>query len=677
MSELLSPNSNLIDSALLSVADMARELSVSQATIRNWVRLGKLTPFLSQSTTRLYFQSEQLSALKQQISSKQNNLLKKRRNKQYITGNSLYKAYLSPDSPNIVSVETLVSMLEHHQTEITATLVSALLAEAALRLIQSMKSGGSLLSAPSYLAEYLIQLKQKEYSFLIDDLGITASDCQMLLKQYPALFSVPYRYVPQEDTLGFLYLSLKNMGKRKAAGAYYTPYHLAEKLIRTLRQTTDFDGRTILEPCCGTGNILLHLPPDTALSSVYACDLDKQSVAVTRINMALKYNLFDKKILTRHIFHADFLALSGSRKYDIILGNPPWGSVSHNGSAGQRRLGGGSAKKPESFVLFTEKALRLLKKCGILAFLLPEAILHVKSHYPIRMTLLKKCRFRYLEFLGNPFHQVHCPSILLQVENTKSAYPAKDLSVQTPERCYSIKMNRKLNAHTLYFTATDQEYQVLNRLKSGFATLKSMVDCTFALGIVTGDNQKHIKTEALPSYEELLKGSDIYKYKILPAGNYIHFQPQEYQQVAPEALYRADEKLVYRFIGGQPVFAYDNRQRLTLNSCNFLIPKSSQIEIKFLMAVLNSRILQFYYKKTFPTLKVLRSHIEELPLPTVDSETQKTVIDYVNRLIQADSPKERLTLYNQIDDEIRKYYNLSKQDYSIILDSLKRESLLL
>ena len=54
---------------------------------------------------------------------------------------------------------------------------------------------------------------------------------------------------------------------------------------------------------------------------------------------------------------------------------------------------------------------------------------------------------------------------------------------------------------------------------------------------------------------------------------FIRFDPDRFQQAAPERKYRAPEKLVYRFISKKLIVAYDDRGRLTLNSANILIPR--------------------------------------------------------------------------------------------------------
>ena len=133
--------------------------------------------------------------------------------------------------------------------------------------------------------------------------------------------------------------------------------------------------------------------------------------------------------------------------------------------------------------------------------------------------------------------------------------------------------------------------------------------------------------------EPILKGADIEKFRIKQIKNYIKFKPDEFQQCAPEEVFRVKEKLVYKFISKKLVIAYDDEQTLTLNSCNILIPQIKGLDIKYILAVLNSDIAQFYFEKKFNSVKVLRSHIEQIPIPFVDFNVQKPIIDLVNKII--------------------------------------------
>ena len=94
------------------------------------------------------------------------------------------------------------------------------------------------------------------------------------------------------------------------------------------------------------------------------------------------------------------------------------------------------------------------------------------------------------------------------------------------------------------------------------------------------------------------------------------------------------------------------------------------------MAILNSRVAQFYFKKRFNSVKVLRSHIEQIPIPFVDERKQKKIIAQIDQLL-ASSPNERVKIYDKIDREISKLYNLTAEEYSLVYLSVDEEKYLL
>ena len=198
----------------------------------------------------------------------------------------------------------------------------------------------------------------------------------------------------------------------------------------------------------------------------------------------------------------------------------------------------------------------------------------------------------------------------------------------------------------------------------------------FALGIVTGNNKKYILKNQIPSAEIILKGSDLYPFMYKPSSNYIVFQPENFQQTARAEYYRAPEKLLYRFVCNQLVFAYDNKQTLSLNSCNILIPEISGLHIKYVLAVLNSRMAQFYFMKQFHSVKVLRSHIEQIPIPAIEMQEQETVIRIVDSILTATDQHEMTKAYDALDQIIAKHYGLDKTEYQCILASVEKENLL-
>lgn len=113
---------------------------------------------------------------------------------------------------------------------------------------------------------------------------------------------------------------------------------------------------------------------------------------------------------------------------------------------------------------------------------------------------------------------------------------------------FTIHKNRNLSEEYWNFSHSDEESDCLEKIanvKNGF-TLKNQAD--FALGIVTGANKKYISSEKSPENEMVLKGGNLHRYYFEDSDSYIHFAPEQFQQVAPIEMYRAPEKLIYRFI---------------------------------------------------------------------------------------------------------------------------------
>lgn len=666
--------------ALLSLTQACHELSISAATGRNWVRLGKLTP-ASISESSPCFHASYIADVKEHLRSGTDAALKSRRNKTFISGNTIYKSYAEPSSPNVDAVHELLARISAKKLTLTSMQILFLVAECAIRLLWH----------GCCLHDYLTcDCPMPASAPLLDDLIGHPSEALDFIHANEQLFSVAYHFVPGEDTLGLLYLSLKQLGERKAKGAYYTPASVAKKLIQALSiSPKNSSSKTFLDPCCGTGSFLLQLPQDTLIEHVFAFDIDKDSIHIARLNAALHFHTADIPLIRSHIVCRDFLWEAAPCRADYIIGNPPWGyafsKAQQNALSQQFSCACGASV--ESYDVFLEHALSLLPVGGVVAFVLPEAILSVRGHKQIRQILLEQCHIRRIDYLGNVFHQVQCPCILLQCEkkgkptcensseDTEGTFSCEGTYITFPHREFTIKTRRQLRADSLSFYADDAQYALLQKIMHtpNALTLRGRAD--FALGIVTGNNRRMLLDAPAEDSEPILRGCDILPYHIKEPCKHLAFQPEMFQQAAPQQLYRAPEKLVYRFIGGRLVFAYDDKQRLTLNSCNIVIPRIPDMHIKYVLAVLNSTVAQFFMDMQFHSLKMLRSHIEVIPIPTADKRVQEEIAaltDTLSRQMAAPAirPQEHILAdfpaYHTINAQIATLYGLTQEEYRLI-----------
>ena len=652
---------------VLTVDDVCKTLSISKATAKNWIRLGKIVPDIGDQL----FSAEYVEKFVAELKSDDNTKLKSRRNKKSATGKVLYKDYVHTASNQKLVADLLELGIIENERDLLVVL-----ANFAVQLYY--QSRNIQFANNNVLLDFLSQEHTSEFHILIKDLiGKDTVDPALINKLLPAL-SKEILFVKGEDSLGFVYISLQDIGQRKSSGAYYTPEKVVGELIdRLYENDADLGAKTICDPCCGTGNFLLSLgTKGIDYTNLYGQDIDPISVFLSRINIALMAPEMSAVDIRSRIIVGNTYFKTFTQKFDVIVGNPPWGSdFSEEDALRCRKLFKTAVGKSiESYDLFVEKALSMLNHKGVLAFVLPEAILSVAAHDTVRRMMIAACSFKFISYLGNVFSGVQCPSIILGIapDDERTVVGCR---VSTENDTFIISEPRTFSDGTLSFNVTDEENECLNAISNIENVVYLKENAKFALGIVTGNNKEYISTEKRDDNEVVLKGSDIQRYGMTSSGNYIRFAPESFQQVAPVEMYRAKEKLLYRFICEVPVFTYDDQQTLSLNSCNIVIPDIDGLEMKYILAILNSSVAAYFISKKFNSVKLLRSHIEQMPIPVVSMDVQTSIIKKVDRIMN--SSENISGLYEDLDSDIMQLFGLSGAHRDIIKKSLCKKNLFL
>lgn len=652
---------------VLTVDDVCKALSISRATVKNWIRLGKIAPDMGNQL----FSSEYIEKFDAELKSEDNKKLKSRRNKKKASGKVLYKDYVHTEDNQKLVAELLELGVIESESDLLIVL-----ANYAVQLYY--QSRNIPFTDNNVLQEFLSQENISDFHILIKDLiGNDNVKSVSSTKLLPAL-SKKIIFVKGEDSLGFVYLSLQDIGRRKSSGAYYTPEKVVSELIEGLyADDANLGVKTIFDPCCGTGNFLLSLgTKGIDCSNLYGQDVNTISVYLSRINIALITSEMSADDIKSRIIIGNTYFITFSQKFDVVVGNPPWGSdFSEEDALRCRKIFKTAVgKNLESYDLFIEKSLSMLKFNGVLAFVLPKAILSVAAHDAVRRLIANSCSFKFVTYLGNAFSGVQCPSIILGI-SLDDKRTVVGCRVSTEKDRFIISKPRTFSDGTFSFNISDKENECLNAIVSieDVAYLKG--NAKFALGIVTGNNKEYISSEKNDDNEPILKGSDIQRYSIAASSNYVRFIPESFQQVAPVEMYRAKEKLLYRFISEVPVFTYDNQQTLSLNSCNIVIPAIKGLEMKYILAILNSSVVAYYISKKFNSVKLLRSYIEQIPIPVVSIDTQMSIIKKVDHIMN--SSENISGLYKDLDNDIMELYGLTVEQIETINTALKGKNLFL
>ena len=698
----------------ITLGDLCQQLSISRATGRNWLRLGKIESQGKRPDGEVYFTEAYVRSVKESLKTGERQLLRSRRNKGYVSGKCLYDRYVSENCVSTSEVKKLADVLAERGVCVTESVMRALLADCALKLLISSgallrdgcndtKTGNTGENADRVIedftgkagfAENELLLAYIDGSFpvgiwnvLIDDIIGDPGKTSDWIKANREFFDIHYEYQKGEDIPGLLYMSIRDIGSRKAAGSYYTPTDIVRKMaddvFGDIGERMERIKHRLLDPCCGTGNFLIQLPDDIELCNIYACDIDEFSVQLARVNLALNrltdkcdsneatgiQTIYENVVCTDFLIKARFVSEFADHEFDIIIGNPPWGYAF--GSDMRRYLKTAyrtaQGKGIESYDVFVERALELLEYGGALAFVLPEALLDVRNHSAVRQLIAESANVRHVDFIGDVFSGVQCPAVTLRLEKSRDAGHCEGAEIEKNGEAFVIMDDRPLDAHGFALRISDEEYRLLAKLEAAENCVRLKEQADFALGIVTGDNKRYLSNECLDGMEPVVTGSDVYRYRYQDSGKYVDPDLALYQQAAPAELYRAPEKLIYRFINRQLVFAYDDRQRLTLNSCNVVIPRVEGLDTKYIMAVFNSRVAQYMYEKRYHAVKVLRSHIESIPIPLADVRSQREIIQMVDNLMTCEH---MCDLYDEIDDAVRRLYGVGDEDYEFIRRTL-------
>lgn len=422
-----------------------------------------------------------------------------------------------------------------------------------------------------------------------------------------------------EDVLGALYQSLLVEGNKNKIGSYYTPNWIISDILEGLNFKEE---GTLLDPCCGSGAFLLNVEVRDP-NLLYGVEKDEIAAFIARVNLLIKYSHID---FSPNIICADFLSednlWSDNMKFDFIATNPPWGS--------KIKYTNKLVDSKESFVHFFIKSYNTLKSGGGIGFLFPESILNVKTHKFVREFIIKNQDLHEIHKYKASFTGVatNFVSLILQKNNISDSVIVKD----EKHNVFDVDWDTFSLTSNKVFTLLrkDEKDIVKSVIKQSKYSLKSS---QWALGIVTGDNKNKLFSDYKSGLEKIYTGKEIGKYRLKTATKFIVYDRDSFQQVAKDEIYRADEKLVYKFVSNKLVFAYDDTASLFLNSANILIPQIPGMSTKTVMAFLNSSLYQFLYEKMFGELKVLKGNLSELPFPEIDEITDDLLSKMVDEIL--------------------------------------------
>jgi SAM-dependent methyltransferase len=181
--------------------------------------------------------------------------------------------------------------------------------------------------------------------------------------------------------------------RRRRLGAWYTPDEVVHHLVAAA--LSDATPRTVLDPACGDGRFLAAVRDAVAARGgcveVCGMDIDPEALGAARQRLGPHAELV----------HADALAHPWQRRrFDLVIGNPPFLSPLVAGNSTHRPAG---AQYADAAVAFWRLAHDLAEPHGgRVAFVMPVSVLASRDAGPTRAHIAAKAAWRWWWWAERP-----------------------------------------------------------------------------------------------------------------------------------------------------------------------------------------------------------------------------------------------------------------------------------
>jgi len=396
----------------------------------------------------------------------------------------------------------------------------------------------------------------------------------------------------------------------KVYGAVSTPRDVVRFML-DVSGIPEWRGLNILEPGCGFYDFSREIycrNPDNSFTGV---ELNPEVYRVVR-------ELFPFRTV-----NADFLLWSTSERFDVVIGNPPYGipgfkrypiKVTPRVKEMYKRLYETWRGKYNVYGLFIEKGVKLLRDGGRLIYVVPCTFMILDEFSKLREFLSRSGEIQVYYLGRNVFNKNVTVCVLVVV---------KDRSLRGKLKLYEVKGN--LRDVILWYEREGYkggiirfENELTRRFEEGKPLLGELFNLHFAARSVEYYKHPKVSREPKPGYVCVLKGDNLHP-------NWIDYDNCYSKLWIPKEsigefrwFYTIPHIVIAHTKGGRIVAAYDEKCYPWREEIH-LIPKTqiSQEDLKKIVEYLNSEEVQEYVKTLYKdiTPHTTITQLKLLPLP--------------------------------------------------------------
>lgn len=207
--------------------------------------------------------------------------------------------------------------------------------------------------------------------------------------------------------------------QRDNNAAYYTRQDICYAIINNLPDAKNYTVLDILEPAIGVGNFLptlIQKYESVPHVNIDVIDIDEDSIETLKALVA-KLNV-PTNIRINYIC-ADFLLYDIDKKYDIVVGNPPYKKITKdNVLLAKYKQQTYNKETNNIFSFFIEKSLKI---GDVVSLIVPKSLINVPEFNLTRKLMASKHISHILDFGEKGFKGVKIETICFVIDNTSKA----------------------------------------------------------------------------------------------------------------------------------------------------------------------------------------------------------------------------------------------------------------
>ncbi len=382
--------------------------------------------------------------------------------------------------------------------------------------------------------------------------------------------------------------------------------------------------------------------------------------------------------------------------FDAVIGNPPYQTIKdlnqnlrdyifRKGSEYQS-----ATFKTDLYAFFIELSLKIINKSGLISQITPYSWLSSSSFESLRKLIFKNNSLDYLLVFPNGiFEEANVTTSIIQISvNISESIKLKDYRNYSITEIKETINNLDFKKIPFNFIKSQDKNEIPIDLSIGDFNLiqkinenKDKLQDFFKvdLGMNTANDSKFIfhSNENLTNPKKILEGKGFKRYTINWQCKYVDYLPnvmKEKSTARPgeKERFESEKIILYRFIDkdGYLKCVYDIDKYYTLGSTYVIRNKEqTNISLKYLIAILNSKLVSFFYKKQFSGSKVTKNELYKLPIKEISEKEQEPFIEKVNQILslKKENPEsDTSVLEKEIDEMVYKLYDLTADEVAIV-----------